>query len=971
MTNFVYDNTALPTGKVDARPLTGPANQSLTSAEWNQLMQDIADLRTSILTGKYHGFVSDPAAAVSGATGVRIRNNAGIFQVSENAAAYRSFSGHGELHARDFGAVGDGVTDDTAALQAWGIAGESGKLLLLEAGKTYKVTETIRLGAGTASYVYMDGRGATLQRSNSPYLDWAPATVYSIGDRRIRAETVYECTTGGTSSAANLGPKGQTTILGETAWTINTIYTLGQRRYNGNYLYEVTTGGTSAPSGGPTGTTNSIVDGTVTWKFAGISDNTPWIGQEGYTIGQQRSNGPNLYVVTTEGTSASSGGPTGTGTGIVDGTVVWDYVSAITSTVVWRSLTDAIIEVNNNCATVKNLHIGCGRAASYGVWIESGTQSLFENVDVYQALFDGFKFFSNSDFVILLNCQAKISGRVWHTAGYGGSATAQLRTLVTGTFAKTSGTNAVLTYTPSGGAPIADLRTIGLRVGDFISLHATVPGNSSAEWLQINSVDSATQITCTQHPVASAPGVGGLQFSVHRGDGFHIGPGRAENNCHSLLTCRSDNSAGAGFRLGGLYGPRCHNLLINAANSHPIVVATNGLPSIGTSIYGMYTEVGLNGASDNIFCGGAAGITIDTVNGSGQPIISSDGFNWGTITNMQDAGDPGRIDPIDIASTKSYIPSMVIGDLAFQKGKVYGRSYAQATVAGYTYVDLDDRDYDGAARILSGTEAGGGRSFVANCIEFDTEIAVANGVAEGAWAPTTVYAVGARKTNGGNVYEVTARTGTFLSAGAGGPTGTGSGIIDNELTWKYIETGTGIAADIINKSLIRFRNNGIAKSGIGLEGEPRLASQTDAATPGNATNHLPSGSFAMAAGATTVVITNNCIIGDTAWAALTVYAVGEKRSNNGNIYKVTTGGTSAGAGGPTGTGTGIADGTVVWDYVTATSKVFLSKANNDATAIDFKVTYGLRSFTVTANAAATAKIHFDFFVINPVNSATA
>lgn len=51
------------------------------------------------------------------------------------------------------------------------------------------------------------------------------------------------------------------------------------------------------------------------------------------------------------------------------------------------------------------------------------------------------------------------------------------------------------------------------------------------------------------------------------------------------------------------------------------------------------------------------------------------------------------------------------------------------------------------------------------------------------------------------------------------------------------------------------------------------------------------------------------------WTATTVYQVGDLVSNDSNkVYRCNTGGTSAGAGGPTGTGSGIADGTVVWDY---------------------------------------------------------
>lgn len=52
------------------------------------------------------------------------------------------------------------------------------------------------------------------------------------------------------------------------------------------------------------------------------------------------------------------------------------------------------------------------------------------------------------------------------------------------------------------------------------------------------------------------------------------------------------------------------------------------------------------------------------------------------------------------------------------------------------------------------------------------------------------------------------------------------------------------------------------------------------------------------------------------WAASRGYTVGEQALTNGNLYEVTTAGTSASSGtGPSGTGTNIADGTVRWKFV--------------------------------------------------------
>ncbi|MBN3734647.1 major capsid protein P2 [Burkholderia sp. Tr-20390] len=54
----------------------------------------------------------------------------------------------------------------------------------------------------------------------------------------------------------------------------------------------------------------------------------PWAASTAYAVGAQVTNGGNLYKATAAGTSASSGGPSGTSTSITDGGVTWTYVSA-------------------------------------------------------------------------------------------------------------------------------------------------------------------------------------------------------------------------------------------------------------------------------------------------------------------------------------------------------------------------------------------------------------------------------------------------------------------------------------------------------------------------------------------------------------------------------------------------------------------------------------------------------------------
>ena len=88
-----------------------------------------------------------------------------------------------------------------------------------------------------------------------------------------------------------------------------------------------------------------------------------------------------------------------------------------------------------------------------------------------------------------------------------------------------------------------------------------------------------------------------------------------------------------------------------------------------------------------------------------------------------------------------------------------------------------------------------------------------------AWAPSTFYATDTRTTNGANVYLCT--TGG-MSAGSGGPTGTGSGITDNAAVWSYL----GAAFATVQGS---FKVTNYAEliaaiqSGLELASDPRLA----------------------------------------------------------------------------------------------------------------------------------------------------
>jgi hypothetical protein len=59
---------------------------------------------------------------------------------------------------------------------------------------------------------------------------------------------------------------------------------------------------------------------------AGASIDVAWLATTIYSAGTWVSNGLNVYVCVSTGTSAETGGPIGTGTGIIDGSCQWDFV---------------------------------------------------------------------------------------------------------------------------------------------------------------------------------------------------------------------------------------------------------------------------------------------------------------------------------------------------------------------------------------------------------------------------------------------------------------------------------------------------------------------------------------------------------------------------------------------------------------------------------------------------------------------
>jgi hypothetical protein len=93
------------------------------------------------------------------------------------------------------------------------------------------------------------------------------------------------------------------------------------------------------------------------------------------------------------------------------------------------------------------------------------------------------------------------------------------------------------------------------------------------------------------------------------------------------------------------------------------------------------------------------------------------------------------------------------------------------------------------------------------------------------------------------------------------------------------------------------------------------------------------------------------------WAASTAYSVSDTVANDENVYTCSTAGTSAASGGPTGTGSGISDGTAVWDYTSADDEFTIAETlwENKAAGI---ATHGTESRVVTDTQAIDHTIEF-------------
>ncbi|MCF6118543.1 hypothetical protein L2449_16825 [Mesorhizobium muleiense] len=132
----------------------------------------------------------------------------------------------------------------------------------------------------------------------------------------------------------NCDIEGNVTLNGDstsiTAWAANTFYKKNSIRTNGGNFYRSVAEGYSAAATGPTSTTSlaELDDGSALAAT--------WAGSTAYVVDDVVKNGAAYYICMVAGTSAASGGPTGSDMRILDGTtLVWRPISGF---VTWEYL---------------------------------------------------------------------------------------------------------------------------------------------------------------------------------------------------------------------------------------------------------------------------------------------------------------------------------------------------------------------------------------------------------------------------------------------------------------------------------------------------------------------------------------------------------------------------------------------------------------------------------------------------------
>jgi hypothetical protein len=173
--------------------------------------------------------------------GFKQSSAAGIFANAVAGTVHTKFQQY--ITGKDFGTIGNGVTDDTAFVQH-----------TLDAINNYKGYDArIKYGTRISLYPSYSATGVIPFQN----LTWPDYGVVRFDGPTYEQVTLLN----------NFSTAYQAIPVTSLAWTASTPYTLGTKVVNGGNAYQCIVAGTSASSGGPSGTGAYVADGTVVWKY--------------------------------------------------------------------------------------------------------------------------------------------------------------------------------------------------------------------------------------------------------------------------------------------------------------------------------------------------------------------------------------------------------------------------------------------------------------------------------------------------------------------------------------------------------------------------------------------------------------------------------------------------------------------------------------------------------------------------------
>ncbi len=166
-------------------------------------------------------------------------------------------------NVRNYGATGDGTTDDITAINALmtTVGSAGGGTVYFPAG-TYLISTAVSVPSNTT--VQGDGPKTIIKMGAAQTVD-----AFRNSGKATSSANVNICIRDLAVNGGRATPAGSFVSYAANVWQASTAYTSGTYTINTNgyRVYLCTTSGTSAGSGGPTGTGSGITDNTAVWSY--------------------------------------------------------------------------------------------------------------------------------------------------------------------------------------------------------------------------------------------------------------------------------------------------------------------------------------------------------------------------------------------------------------------------------------------------------------------------------------------------------------------------------------------------------------------------------------------------------------------------------------------------------------------------------------------------------------------------------